>query len=65
MVEAEELKKFYDFQTSKHAVTGHILLNLSQCYKSRDPKSERQYTKISTILVDFNNIRTTFYIRRL
>ena len=53
MVEAEELRKFYDFQTSKHAITGHILLNLSQCHKCRDPKSERQYTKISTILMDF------------
>ena len=63
IVEAEELRKFYDFQTSKHAITCHILLNLSQCYKSRDPKSERQYTKISTILVDFNNILTTYYIR--
>ena len=31
MVEAEELRKFYSFQTSKHAVTGYILLNLSQC----------------------------------
>ena len=29
MVEEEELRKFYDFQTSKHAITGHILLNLS------------------------------------
>ena len=26
MVEAEELRKFYDFQTSKHVITGHILL---------------------------------------
>ena len=25
MVEAEELRKFYDFQTSKHAITGHTL----------------------------------------
>ena len=23
MVEAEELRKFYDFQTSKHSITGH------------------------------------------
>ena len=44
MVEAEELRKFYDFQTSKHAITGHILLNLSQSYESRDPKGERQCT---------------------
>jgi len=63
MVEAEELRKFYDFQTSTYAITGHILLNLSQCYKSRVPKSEGQYTKISTILVGFNNILTTYYIR--
>ena len=25
MVEAEELRKYYDFQTSKHAITGHTL----------------------------------------
>ena len=25
MVEAGELRKFYDFQTSKHAITGHTL----------------------------------------
>ena len=25
MVEAEELRKFYDFQTSKHAITGQTL----------------------------------------
>ena len=50
MVEAEELRKFYNFQTSKHAITGHILLNFSECYKSRDPKSQRQYTKILQFL---------------
>ena len=63
MVEADELRKCYNFQTSKHAITGPILLNLSQCHNSRDPKSERQYTKISTIFVDFDNILKTYYIR--
>ena len=28
MVEAEELRKFYDFQTSKHAIASHILLTV-------------------------------------
>ena len=61
MVEAEELRKFYDFQTSKHAITGHIYLICLNVIKVEIQKVKD--TKISTILVDFNNILTTYYIR--
>ena len=56
MVEADELRKFYDFQTSKHAITGPILLNLSQCHNSRDPKvkdNTPKYLQFLRILIIF------------
>ena len=61
MAEAEELRKFYDFQTSKHAITGHFLLNCLnvikveiQLVKDNTPK----YLQFLWILITFLQLIT-------